>query len=267
MVKINVFQIRFGLDNMDPGRQIVSHGGPVQESIGADAKNLADDPIFGVGGDLAFNWAYGNNGVRIILTGGHLSGPDVNDNNSHGLGNNIACNPLNNTVDTGGGCPYDVSYIQDCDYASKDNVCSTPRVMGNDFVKCNNIEYQAGPVYANYAIYVSMEADRFPKPGYTLSLKIVGKIEELENELSELEADIKTAEGKLESGREQLHKDIKTVEQRIEDYRHEGTWHLGMNINPADGHMFGYTVGKSRATTVNNRGVQLKITRLIYYPV
>ena len=44
--------------NMNPGRQIVTNGGPIQESIAENAANMADDPIFSVGGDLAFNWAY-----------------------------------------------------------------------------------------------------------------------------------------------------------------------------------------------------------------
>ena len=55
---------------------------------------MGDDPVFSVGGDLAFNWAYGNNGARIVLTGGRLSGADVNDDNTHGLGNHFHCNPL-----------------------------------------------------------------------------------------------------------------------------------------------------------------------------
>ena len=270
---------------MDPGRQIVTDGGPIQESIGVDAKNLADDPIFGVGGDLAFNWAYGNNGVRIILTGGHLSGSDLNDNNSHGLGNNHICNPLNNTVDTAGGCPYDASYIQDCDLNSIDNKCSTPRVMGTDYRKgcTTDLEYQPGPVYGNYAIYVSMEADRFPQPGYSLSHKVEGEIKEMENSLRQLEEKIETAEEtfergqvqlqenidsveeKSESGDNQLKESIKSIDEKVEtghqqleeelkmmkeefddcDCCHEGTWHLGMNINPDDGHIFGYTHGRN----------------------
>ena len=58
---------------MDPGRQIVTSGGSIQESIAEEAENLEDDPIFSVDGDLAFNWAYANNGCRIALTGGILS--------------------------------------------------------------------------------------------------------------------------------------------------------------------------------------------------
>ena len=54
---------------MDPGRDVATEGGPLQESISDKAQNLTDDPIFAVEGDLAFNWGYGNNGARIVLTG------------------------------------------------------------------------------------------------------------------------------------------------------------------------------------------------------
>ena len=41
---------------------------------------------------LAFNWRYSNNGARIVLTNvghwsGTLSGESVNDDDSHGIGN------------------------------------------------------------------------------------------------------------------------------------------------------------------------------------
>ena len=76
---------------------MVTEGGPIQLSVSKTAQNLGDDPVFSVGGDLAFNWAYGNNGARIVLTGGRLSPADVNDDNTHGLGNHFACDPLTGT--------------------------------------------------------------------------------------------------------------------------------------------------------------------------
>ena len=48
----------------DPVREVVSEGGPLQESVSANAHNMADDPVFSVGGDLAFNWVYTDNGHR-----------------------------------------------------------------------------------------------------------------------------------------------------------------------------------------------------------
>merc|ERR1712224_623153 len=83
--------------DMDPGRNIVTVGGPVQVFIAEKARHitseLANDPIFSVGGDLALNWAYANNGNRIVLTMGNLSLPDSDDENTHGLGNNYLIDP------------------------------------------------------------------------------------------------------------------------------------------------------------------------------
>ena len=57
-------------------RSIVTEGGPIQEDIALDAPYMDDDPIFSVGGDLAFNWGYSNNnGVWIVLTGAHTRSP------------------------------------------------------------------------------------------------------------------------------------------------------------------------------------------------
>ena len=171
---------RFGLENMDPGRQTVTYGGPIQNSIAEDAENLDDDPIFSVGGELAFNWAYGNNGCRISLTGGHLSEADVNDDNTHGLGNDFACNPLNNTAQIVDEYTWDhdVSNIQDCPIGTCDEV----RLQGTDHGTGPSLT--TGPVYGNYAIYVSYDADKFPQPGTKLSHEVPGKY----NEMREMEA-------------------------------------------------------------------------------
>ncbi|XP_063693524.1 uncharacterized protein LOC134825291 [Bolinopsis microptera] len=159
------FSTRFGLKNMNPGRQIVTQGGPIQESIADDADNLGDDPIFSVGGDLAFNWAYSNNGCRIVLTGGHLSGAGVNDDNTHGLGNDFAINPLTNTI-LSKDWPHDISNIQDCPVQT----CKDVRLQGTDHGAGPHLK--SGPVYGNYAIYVSFDSEKFPLPGDKLSLKI-----------------------------------------------------------------------------------------------
>ena len=39
----------------NPGRTVVTEGGPLQVSIAPGATNLEADPIFGLGGDLIFN--------------------------------------------------------------------------------------------------------------------------------------------------------------------------------------------------------------------
>ena len=150
---------------MNPGRQIVTQGGPIQESIADDAGNLGDDPIFSVGGDLAFNWAYSYNGCRIALTGGHLSGADVEDDNTHGLGNDFSIDPLTNNFQESN-WPHDISNIQDC----PQQTCTDVRLQGTDHG--TGAHLKSGPVYGNYAIYVSSDSEQFLLPGDQLSLKI-----------------------------------------------------------------------------------------------
>ena len=163
MTALPVF--RFGLKNMNPGRQIATQGGPIQESIGDDAENLGDDPIFSVGGDLALNWAYSNNGCRIALTGGHLSDADVNDDNTHGLGNDFEIDPLTNKARSKT-WPHDISNIQDCPLPT----CKDVKLQGTDHGPGPHLK--SGPVYGSYAIYVSLDAERFPAPGSKLSPEI-----------------------------------------------------------------------------------------------
>ena len=154
---------------MNPGRQVVTSGGPIQESVADDAENLEDDPIFSVGGDLAFNWAYYNNGCRIALTGGHLSAADSNDDNTNGLGNDFYCDPLSQ-IDDGRDVPtyaHDISNIQHCDNTAG---CQNVIVQGTDHGVGSTLK--SGPVYGNYAIYVSESAYKFPEPGYKLGLEI-----------------------------------------------------------------------------------------------
>ena len=155
---------RFSVKNMDPGRQVVTEGGPIQESVADNAGNMGDDPVFSVGGDLAFNWAYGDNGVRIVLTGGFLSAASDNDDNTHGLGNNFYCNPLTNTR-YGNSRNHDASFIQDCSLLEG---CEDVKVQGTD----HGNKFDDGPVYGNYAIYVSRDAATFPLPGTVLDIKI-----------------------------------------------------------------------------------------------
>lgn len=142
----------------------MTEGGPIQQSISNSAQNLEDDPVFSVGGDLAFNWAYGNNGARIVLTGGRLSPANDNDDNTHGLGNHFSCNPL-----TGIPIPgyetvwnHEISNIQ--------NRGSPTLVQGTDHG--TGSKYISGPVYGNYAIYVSEDASSFPAPGHMLDIEV-----------------------------------------------------------------------------------------------
>ena len=147
------------------GREIATKGGPKQVFMVRNMANNKNDPIFSVPGDLAINWWYGNNGVRIALTGGHLSAAHVNDDNTHGLGNHFLVNGKTGTS-TNTQSNHEISNIQDCPISS----CPTSNVklQGTD----HGSGMSSGPVYGNYAIYVSKYAQRFPIDRKMLMLEI-----------------------------------------------------------------------------------------------
>ena len=83
-------------------RLIATSGGPVliQLSDGDTAESVKTDPILAydpsdiAANNLAFNWKYSNNGVRVVLTdkghhSGTLSDSTINDDGCHGLGNDF----------------------------------------------------------------------------------------------------------------------------------------------------------------------------------
>jgi len=128
-------------------RQIITEGGPHHQHITAGMAGQAKDVIFGVDGDLAVNWQYSNNGARIVLTGTHLSKHNVNDDDTHGLGNEFGAR-----TDLGRGSSswwHDVSIIQGNCHGG------TCGVQGND----HGHRMHNGPVYGQYAIYVTEETD------------------------------------------------------------------------------------------------------------
>ena len=155
--------------DVSPGRWIVTEGGPLQEEVANNAANLHDDPIFSVGGDLAFNWCNGNNGHRIVMTGGFLAPRwttiNVDDDNTHGLGNHFACN-CEAGNDGYAEWEHEISNIQDCPNA----LCLNQVQQGTDHGSGPTLK--SGPVYGNYAIYVSRDADSFPSPGFQLELNV-----------------------------------------------------------------------------------------------
>lgn len=83
-------------------RAVITSGGPVQV-ISESGVNYSTDPILassGVNNNLAFNWRHANNGVRVIQTdvghwSGTLSGETINDDDSHGIGNDLGCDHAN----------------------------------------------------------------------------------------------------------------------------------------------------------------------------
>ena len=155
--------------DMDPGRMVVTSGGPVQESVADDAANLSDDPIFSVGGDLAFNWINNDNGHRIVMTEGFLAPLvtvlDVSEDNTHGLGNHFSCRCKTNTENTAV-WKHEISNIQDCPWPR----CQNQRMQGTDHGSGSSLK--SGPVYGNYAIFVSKDAVSFPEPGFELQPEI-----------------------------------------------------------------------------------------------
>eukprot|EP00116_Pleurobrachia_bachei_P016521 sb/3476783/ len=113
---------------------------------------MGDDPIFSVGGDLAFNWMYDDNGHRIVPTGGHLSAENVNDDNTHGLGNDYWHTGNNNMW------AHDASVIQDCPLDS----CTNIVIQGTD---CADGEtFNPGPVYVSSLPIASASSHPSTKP-------------------------------------------------------------------------------------------------------
>eukprot|EP00116_Pleurobrachia_bachei_P015807 sb/3476069/ len=116
---------------MNPGRRLVTDRGPIQEEVSWDAVNIQDDPIFV---------------------------------NTHGLGNDYCCDPLTGTTYCDGLWQYDISNIQHCPHPS----CTNIRVQGTDHGSASYLK--TGPVYGNYAIYISKSANHFPPVGTDLNI-------------------------------------------------------------------------------------------------
>ena len=124
---------------------------------------MEDDPIFSVEGDLVFNWGYSYSGVRVALTGGHLSDVDSDDQNTHGLGGHIVCDPRT-------GVSHNDDYRYEIDIICPGSVCF--KVQGTDHGGTPRYRSNRVPAYGNYAIYVSSDASTFPTPGNQLQLEI-----------------------------------------------------------------------------------------------
>jgi len=136
-------------------RTVVTVGGPVQNTIAPEAQNIDIDPILASSGEdnnLAFNWQYGNNGARVVLTdvghhSGALSDTNTNDDDCHGLGNELGANTSNGNGSTR--WYHDASVIQDdCSGAS----C---QVQGTDH---GSQLTDAVDKLGNYAFYIAESA-------------------------------------------------------------------------------------------------------------
>ena len=156
---LKVFNIKiFGCCNLtidSKGREIVTVGGHCQEFMIPNITNIGDDPMFSITGDIAMNWWYSNNGARIALSGSHLSPAGSNDENTHGLGNHLCFNRITGQPDSPN-CACEISNIQNCPFPP----CPTIKVIVQG--RNHGIAFKSGPVYGNYAIYVSKNTVRFP---------------------------------------------------------------------------------------------------------
>merc|ERR1712076_272977 len=123
----------------------------VQKLTLEDAVNVDIDPILasdGPNNNLAFNWRYGNNGVRVVLTDvghpdGTLSCATCNDDNSHGLGNEFSAQ-----TELGAGSSawyHDASILQDC-------FGDTCKAQGTD----HGYVLQSTAKLGNYAFYIPL---------------------------------------------------------------------------------------------------------------
>ena len=144
----------------NPGREIVTEDGHIQFSQVRNLKITSTkgnwDPIFGVGGNLVFNWWYGNNGVRICLDGGYLADADVNDDGTQGIGMELQ----GDTVNGKGGTRwwYDVGYVQGkCNFDPFDP-CEVQGTDHGTSIASGGLQIKLG----NYAIFVSNNNDTFP---------------------------------------------------------------------------------------------------------
>ena len=147
------------------GREIATKGGAKQVFMVENMANNNDDPIFSLPGDLAINWWYHDNGARIALTGGHLSQPNIDDDSTHGLGNNFWVKRKTGISITEN-WKHEIANIQNCPSPACHR--SKVKIQGTD----HGSGLKSGPVYGNYAIYVSRDAGRFPSYRKLLMLEM-----------------------------------------------------------------------------------------------
>ena len=154
--------------DQDPGRRIETLGGELQNTVLPNAQFLDDDPIFSLDGDLAFNWRYANNGCRIALNSSNLSPADSDDDNTHGFGNHFAVNPKSCQAEGNQDLwSHEMSVIQDCPTPS----CTTVKTVGTDHG--TGASLTSGPLYGQYAIFVSQFSKNFPLIGRGKTLERV----------------------------------------------------------------------------------------------
>ena len=106
----NVFKL-----NSAYQRARLTTGGVAHEVLHGPRES--SDPVLGCAGDLVVNWWYSNNGARIAINCEHLSAAGVNDDDTHGLGNEFGATTNSNGVAQPNGSAewwHDASVVQVC---------------------------------------------------------------------------------------------------------------------------------------------------------
>jgi len=131
---------------------------PYLEFVSDSMQGKDQDPITGkAGGGLVFNWWYSNNGARIATTKAHwsgtLSGEDQNDDDTHGLGNELGADTR-----AGQGSSqwwHDVANLQG------DSHGGDVIIQGVD----HGTDLHDHPLLGQYAVFVSQTKGKFPCEG------------------------------------------------------------------------------------------------------
>ncbi|KAL5259744.1 hypothetical protein ACHWQZ_G010001 [Mnemiopsis leidyi] len=126
----------------DPGRNIVTEGGPV------------------------FEYSVPGHHCKKVV----WRGADVDDDNTHGFGNNFWVRPK--MVEDPEASPewtHEISNIQDCPLQGCAGVKGV-KMQGTDYGSGSSLK--SGPVYGNYAIYISDETPSFPTDGAILGINV-----------------------------------------------------------------------------------------------
>jgi len=154
------------LDWDTTSRLVATHAVHTFSYISPTMLNQDQDPIFNTDGALVFNWWYSDNGVRIgnrnnYCSGSGLPGEAVGGDNYWGLGNEVwggsKARSSNYWFDSG---------IQNCGLPVRE------RVQGSD----HWAGAKDGPLYGQYAIYVSDEAKTFICEGIDLKISMDSKL-------------------------------------------------------------------------------------------
>eukprot|EP00964_Phaeocystis_antarctica_P100011 scaffold65743_cov62-Phaeocystis_antarctica.AAC.1 len=132
---------------------------------------VSSDPVLGCAGDLVVNWWHSNNGARIAIDCCHLSAAGVNDDDTHGLGNEFGATTNSNgqALPNGGPFWHDASVVQGNCYGGS---CT---VQGND----HGTGVYYGTMLGQYSIWVGDDSvfdcpplaplTLLPSPGRRLS--------------------------------------------------------------------------------------------------